>query len=185
MSADWSPFSSQLNWFIFMQTCNNHLSMTCQLIGQCCLSVLTNWSIFLQTFLQSPIHALSADWSALPLKVTGPLFCRVQSPMHAIYHLIGQLCLSKLSDWSIFLQTWCSQQNMQYMIWLFRFVLFSVLTDWWALLLVLSAWSALRLAYLLCICQVCRESLDLSLGLEQIGLKVNPQLCQQKIDNYL
>lgn len=124
MSADWSPFSSQLNWFIFMQTCNNHPSMPCQLIGQCCLSVLSNWSIFLQTFLQSPIHALSADWSALPLKVTGPLFCRVQSPMDAIYHLIGQLCLSKLSDWLIFLQMWCSQQNMQYMIWLFRFALF-------------------------------------------------------------
>lgn len=122
--------------------------------------------------------ASQSDWSTF-------LQSSVQSPMHAIYHLIGQLCLSKLSDWSIFLQTWCSQQNMQYMIWLFRFVLFSVLTDWWALLLVLSAWSALRLAYLLCICQVCRESLDLSLGLEQIGLKVNPQLCQQKIDNYL
>lgn len=84
------------------------------------LSVI--WLVnFSADFLQSTIHALPADWSALLLKITGPLFCKLGTithawniqcifwlvnfvsqsyligplfcrPKHAIYDLIGQLC---------------------------------------------------------------------------------------------
>lgn len=144
------------------------------------LSVI--WLVnFSADFLQSTIHALPADWSALLLVHFSANLA--QSPMHEIYNVS--------SDWStlflkaIWLVHYSADQNMQYMIWLVSFALFPVLTVWSALLLELSAWSDLRFAYLLCVCQVCRESLYLSLGLKQIGLQIHPQLCQQKIDNYL
>lgn len=46
------------------------------------LSVI--WLVnFSADFLQSTIHALPADWSALLLKITGPLFCKLGTITHA------------------------------------------------------------------------------------------------------
>lgn len=128
MTADWSPFSSRFNWLVFM-----HTNMSCQLIGLCCLSVLSDWSIFLQTSYSHPYMHCQLVSQLCHFSAN-----LAQLPMHAIYNVS--------SDWSaalflnaIWLVHFSADQNIQYMIWLVSFALFSVLTVWSALLLVLSA----------------------------------------------
>lgn len=129
MTADWSPFSSQFNWFIFM-----HPNMSCQLIGPCCLSVLSDWSIFLQISYSHPyMHCQLIGQLCLSKWLVHFSANLTQSPMHAIYNVSSDW--SALSLEAVWLVHFSADQNMQYMIWLVSFALFSVLTVLSALLL--------------------------------------------------